>query len=98
MFLTKNANGGKIPPHKKSQIIKGRGKITLTFSLLQEVIGMVRGTHPFSITRVFIAKPHALIGLSIGIQKKDVSHTRDYQRKRIQKQFLYLCGVSIDKA
>jgi len=33
MFLTKNANGGKISPNKKCQIIKGRGKATLIFSL-----------------------------------------------------------------
>jgi len=32
MFLTKNANGGEIPPHKKCQIIKGRGKATIIFS------------------------------------------------------------------
>jgi REP element-mobilizing transposase RayT len=34
MFLTKNANGGKISPHQKCQIIKGRGKATLVFFTL----------------------------------------------------------------
>jgi hypothetical protein len=39
MFLTKNANGGKIPPHKKCQIIKERGKAILISSLWLPING-----------------------------------------------------------